>query len=235
MNNYPEDIPNTTLSQEIFNKFNTDLDIIRNGLELSGLIAAPKLIRQVLARLPDLTFVRLHENLLQIQEMMIDELKDIRLSFIPKEQSMFLDREHKEKENLAQSFPSTLEDYKEAIFCYVNGRHTAAVFHAMRVLEYGLEALAKDVSLNFDVQQWGNIIDQIEKEIKTIRVTMSRGLAKNERLQFLSESAKEFTYFKDGWRNYVAHRRVKYDGHQALSVINHVKAFMIHLSTKIAE
>jgi len=47
----------------------------------------------------------------------------------------------------APTFPSAREDMKEAKNCYVLGRHTAAVFHAMRVLEYGLKALADDVGI----------------------------------------------------------------------------------------
>ena len=235
MDKFPENLPNTTLGEEILEKFNQDLNTIHNGIESSGLISASKSIKHVLMRLSDTTFVRLHENLTQIREVIIDDLQDICLTFIPKDKAIFLDKEAKEKENVVKSFPSTLEDYKESVFCYVNGRYTASVFHAMRILEYGLQALANDVGLTFDIQQWYNIINEIESKIKEIAKTLPKGDAKNERLKFLSEAAKEFTYFKDGSRNYVSHNRSKYDEPQALSAFNHVKAFMIHLSTRLAE
>lgn len=238
MNQFPDDLPNTTLSEEILEKFNQDLNIIHNGIESSGLISAAKSIKHVLMRLSDTTFVRLHENLIQIREVIIDDLQDIRLTFIPRDKSIFLDKEHEDKDKIIQSFPSTLEDYKEAVFCYVSGRHTAAVFHSMRILEYGIRALAKDLKLNFYRQNWGTIIkkikDEIDKEIKAL-TSQPKDLARSERLQFLSNAAQEFTYFKDGWRNYVMHGEDKYDEHQALSVFYHVKAFMIHLSTRLAE
>jgi hypothetical protein len=54
-------------------------------------------------------------------------------------------------------------------------------------------------------------------------------------MQFLSEAAKEFFYFKDGWRNYVAHGRAAYDEHQALGVLEHTRSFMNHLATRLSE
>jgi hypothetical protein len=51
----------------------------------------------------------------------------------------------------------------------------------------------------------------------------------------LSEAAKEFFYFKDGWRNHVSHAKDKYDGPQAFSVLNHTSAFMKHLSMGLSE
>jgi hypothetical protein len=105
----------------------------------------------------------------------------------------------------------------------------------MRVLEHGLRALAKDVGKSFDVQNWQNIIDQIESEIRNIGKSLPSGMAKNERLQFLSEAAKEFAYFKDGWRNYVSHNRGTYDEHQARSVMEHVRSFMTTLSSRLSE
>ena len=58
MNQFPDDLPNTTLSEEILEKFNQDLNIIHNGIESSGLISAAKSIKHVLMRLSDTTFVR---------------------------------------------------------------------------------------------------------------------------------------------------------------------------------
>ena len=83
-------------------------------------------------------------------------------------------------------------------------------------------------------QNWHNIIDQIESKIAAERKTLPSGAPRNERLQFLSEAAKEFFYFKDGWRNYVSHNRANYDDHQALSTLEHTRAFMTHLSSKLS-
>ena len=229
----PEASPIYNLPESLIKKFNTDLNNILKGLEVTGLIAAPKLLRQIVDGLPKTTFIRLHENIKQLQEMIIGELSEVLL--IPREKSIWLENQRNVAHQFYQSFPSAMDDFKEATFCYTCGCYTASVFHAMRILEYGIKALAKDVELTFNIQQWHNVINEIESRIKEISKTLPRGDAKNERLKFLSEAAKEFTYFKDGWRNYVSHNRSKYDDPQALSAINHVKEFMIHLSTHLAE
>ena len=72
-------------------------------------------------------------------------------------------------------------------------------------------------------------------KITAERKTLPKGAQRNARLQFLSEAAKEFFYFKDGWRNYVSHNRAAYDEHQAHGVLEHVRAFMNHLATQLSE
>jgi hypothetical protein len=65
--------------------------------------------------------------------------------------------------------------------------------------------------------------------------SLPRGDAKQERLQFLAEAAKEFTYFKDGWRNHVSHGRGHYSQQAALDVLNHVAKFAEDLATRLVE
>jgi hypothetical protein len=132
-------------------------------------------------------------------------------------------------------FPIIKVDVFSATDCYALEHNTASVFHCMRVLERGLAVLANDVGIDFDIQQWNTIIEQIETEITKLRKTLPRGTDKNTRMQFLSEAAKEFFYFKDGWRNYVSHNRGRYDEHQAAGVLEHTRAFMNHLAGHLSE
>ncbi|MEA2857965.1 MAG: hypothetical protein QOC72_4 [Methylobacteriaceae bacterium] len=125
------------------------------------------------------------------------------------------------------------EDVSSALTCYAVNENTACVFHLMRVLEHGLAALAAEVGKTFNRQNWHNIIEEIELGIKDIR-NGPKSAQKDDRLKFLSEAAKEFFYFKAGWRNYVSHNRGRYDENQALSTIEHVRAFMTVLSTNLA-
>jgi hypothetical protein len=137
--------------------------------------------------------------------------------------------------SVLKTFPSARDDVLAAVDLWSLGHSTACVFHLMRVLEHGLRALARDVGRTFDIQQWQNIIDEIKSEIEKLGKSLPRGTEKNQRLQFLSEAAKEFTYFKDGWRNYVSHGRGVYNDHQARSVMEHVRAFMTTLSSRLNE
>lgn len=137
-----------------------------------------------------------------------------------------------------EKFPSIKDDAEAATDCFSLGRNDASVFHSMRVLECGIKVLAADVDLSFGTEQWYNILNNIDGKIEEIRHHGIPGIdkaAKDARLQFLSEAAKEFFYFKDGWRNYVSHGRSKYDEHQALGVLEHVRALMTHLSTRLSE
>lgn len=126
-------------------------------------------------------------------------------------------------------FPEAVEDVRAATDLWALGHYTASVFHTMRLLEYGLCALARDLGVNHANQNWQNIIEQIEAVIKQQQRTLARGESRNKRLQFLSEAAKEFMYFKDGWRNYVSHNKKPYTEAEARSVLEHGRQFMLSL------
>jgi hypothetical protein len=132
-------------------------------------------------------------------------------------------------------FAAIRDDALAATDCYALGHNTAAVFHSMRVLEHGLRAMATAVNLVFDVQQWQTIIEGIEKQIREIGDRWPKTTAKSDWTSFFSGAAKEFFYFKDGWRNYVSHGGDPYDADQASSVLEHVKVFMNHLSTRLGD
>jgi hypothetical protein len=163
------------------------------------------------------------------------ELKEYLYYQYPKQKGHKLLSWKKDWEAAIAKFHSIQNDVFSATDCYALEHNTASVFHCMRILERGLAVLAADVSLDFDVQQWNTIIEQIEAEITKLRKTLPRGTDKNDRMQFLSEAAKEFFYFKDGWRNYVSHNRGRYDEHQAAGVLEHARAFMNHLATHLSE
>jgi hypothetical protein len=163
------------------------------------------------------------------------ELRDrVFLYLDPKEAGLFA-AEFPFGESVGTAFPSATFDVREAAQSYAVGRHTACVFFCMRSLEHGLRALAVDVGRTFDRQQWHNVIEEIESEVRSIAKTGPKTPEKDERVKWLSEAAKEFFYFKDGWRNYVTHGRSRYDGPQALSMLEHVRAFMTHLASRLGE
>jgi hypothetical protein len=122
---------------------------------------------------------------------------------------------------------------------YAFGLYTASVFHSMRACEKGLHALARilQVQMKFpiELENWKNIIDHIEKEIGKLDQAMTKGALKDETLQFYSEAAKQFSYFKDAWRNHVSHSRSSYDESQSLKVLGHVKDFFETLSRRLVE
>jgi SNF2 family DNA or RNA helicase len=78
------------------------------------------------------------------------------------------------------------------------------------------------------------VIDNIESKISDLR-SLPKGQAKDDLLTFYSEGAVQFRYFKDAWRNHVAHLREEYDRDQARSILTHTCDFMEHLAKNLRE
>jgi hypothetical protein len=180
---------------------------------------------------PRATNREVHYQIKALREAVDDGLKGQFLYRYPKAKAEVLASWKRDWEKVTASFPGTESDIKAGADIWAMGHHTASVFHMMRVLEHGLGALARNVGRVFDTQNWYNIINEIEAAIKQEDKTLPRGSEKNERLRFLSEAAKEFSYFKDGWRNYVSHNKCTYDEHQARSVMEHTRHFMTILAS----
>lgn len=136
---------------------------------------------------------------------------------------------------VAKAFSSSEYDIKEAGNCLAVSRATAAVFHAMRVLEHGLHALANQFSVPFEHKTWGEIIERIEKAIRDIGKQPDKPPNWKDEEQFYSEAAAQFMHFKNAWRNYTAHARFKYTETEAESIYRHVRDFMQHLAKRLKE
>ena len=134
---------------------------------------------------------------------------------------------------VADAFPDADFDVAAAARCPALDEWTACVFHSMRVLEHGLRHVAGVLNVpmaaTIEYENWGNIIDQIEKAIRSIE-QQPRGAEKSARSQFYSEAASQFRYFKNAWRNHVSHARAKYDEREAREVWTHVRQFMQQLA-----
>lgn len=131
------------------------------------------------------------------------------------------------------AFPSIEPEAQEAAKCFALGRYTAGVFHAVRALESGLNALAAE--LGVDIQSnWNNALNLIEKEIRS-RSKSTHGQSWVVDEQFYSEAATHFRFFKNAWRNHTMHIKERYDEKRARTIIIGVADFMAHLSSRIRE
>jgi hypothetical protein len=171
-------------------------------------------------------------------EVISDELDSKLFLSVSTNRAAYYEKDDLLGKEAREAFPIGTLELRSAANAYALELPTASVFHSMRAVEHGLRALATDVGLTFDAQQWGVIIDQIEAKIELIRQHGIHDMSKSDkdaRLQFLSEAAKEFAYFKDGWRNYVSHAKATYGQQQAQTVLNHVRDFLRRLSTHLKE
>lgn len=130
---------------------------------------------------------------------------------------------------LAKFGTEARKDLSECAQCFALARWTASVFHAMRILEHGMRALAARIGVTFstpvELESWKNVIDQIEKEIRK-QEALPKSTAKSEELKFCAAAASQFFYFKEAWRNHVMHSRVDYDESDAIRIVTHVRDFM---------
>ena len=79
----------------------------------------------------------------------------------------------------------------------------------MRVLEHALRQFAAELNIPMSVayeENWCNIIDMIEKEIRVAQ-NAQRSPTKAETLKFYSDAVVNFRYYKDAWRNHVSHSK----------------------------
>lgn len=171
------------------------------------------------------------------------ELKKHQFAYIPFYSCHMYRKENYFPPIVVEKFKSAKEDMLNAATCQALGLYTASVFHSMRVLECGLRVMAKDIgvpiktkrgtSIPLDMQEWGEIINKIEKAIKDKRDNMPKSRAKKNLLQKYSDLAAEFAHFKDAWRNHVMHENTEYDPTKSLEILAHTRTFMKKLSNSI--
>lgn len=141
-------------------------------------------------------------------------------------------------EDVHRAFPDARQDIAAAGRCYALDEWTACVVHLMRALEHGLMWLANRVTLDpvaLKRENWKNIIDQIEKKIRAME-SEPKSNEKSAKMQFLSEAAMQFRWFKDAWRNEVAHAHVHYDKSDGAPIFLHISDFFRHIASEaIAE
>jgi len=221
--NSPEE--NAQLDQS----FRSDLKSILNECKKLNLSTSVQLIESRLENIP-----QTEGELTMLADVIFAELRGKLFLFVPPHRASFYEAKIV-NDVTATAFPRATQELRAAGNCFACGLHTACVFHCMRGLEGGLASIASEVEVNASFENWKTIIDQIGKKIASLRETLPKGSEKQERIQFLSEAAKEFWHFKDGWRNHVAHAHATYTEPQAQAVMGHVVSFFEVLSTKLNE
>lgn len=132
------------------------------------------------------------------------------------------------------SIRSAIPDIRAAGNCLAAECHTAAVFHAMRVAEYGIRELAKRVGVSLKVNgkprpiefaTWEEVIKEIKKRLATISNT-SRSQERQEKLERYSDLADRCEYMKHLWRNNVMHTRAQFNRLESAGILQRVREFI---------
>jgi hypothetical protein len=189
------------------------------------------MVARAIEELPSVTYHQFGILCENLHQCLIEELRPrIVLCIDPNELELFR-AENPFGNKVAEAFPSAREDIKNAARCLALDCWPASVMHCMRVLEVGLNTLAKRLNVVCNRPDWGNLINKIETEIER-----NRGANKVED-QFNTDAALQFRYFKDAWRNHAMHKHENenFDEKRAELIYRHVEEFMAHLATRLKE
>jgi len=190
------------------------------------------------------TFENTANQLKALLDAIEDDIKTERFYHYPKNKGMLTLTFEADWSKTIQAFPTAKLEIFDAVDCFGLGHPTAAVFHLMRVAEYGLRALARERKVTLPKNKpiewgtWQEILNKIDEGINGrigIAKTAKAGPVKDEALAFYNGALGHFLFFKDMYRNMVMHARQRYDELQAEIALNHVREFMNGLSLRINE
>jgi len=160
-----------------------------------------------------------------------------KLVFIAPEKEKFLEKLELFGPLVNQAFPEATSDVKEAGNCLVFDLNTAAVFHLMRIAEFGLRKMAKRLrtavsASRIDFAGWSTLTKKIRKRIEVLE-KRTNNAKKLDDLEYYHAALDEIKFFRDYWRNEVMHTRGQYDATQADDARKRVENFMRKLALRI--
>lgn len=201
-----------------------------------GLVVSRKAVSHVRERLQEPTPANdenLRQMLFYLFRAVNDELSTCFLFSLKQDTSKYFDaNESLFGPEVEAAFPTAAYDIAETGKCFALERSTASVMHAMRALEPALFAMAKAVGFTPARDEWGGIIEEIEKRVNP---SHAQYIQDRDKREFLAPAATQFRHFKDAWRNHAMHAREKYTPEEADVVIRAVKSFMKHLASRLKE
>ena len=171
-------------------------------------------------------------SLEELRERIKDELDDRTFHYLqPRHAKLFLAGQDAFGDEVVAAFPRASTDMAEAVACMVWGRHTACVFHLMRVMEISLYEVGEKlgvtiVSKNGEFREWGAITRQMDDAIKNV--------ANKDEKRRWSEVRALLDHVRHCWRNATMHPRRTYTHEEALAVFDAVKSYLRSVSTLVS-
>lgn len=123
----------------------------------------------------------------------------------------------------------------EAAKCLALGRSTATVFHLMRLMEIGIEAVRLCLGIPDPVKpadrNWGSILSKVDAAIKAKKGHWSNATDQT----FFEEIYASLEAVRVAWRNTTMHVEKKYTQEEAEHICLAVKGFMKKLASRVDE
>ncbi len=173
------------------------------------------------------TFGAVYEAVGILSKLVTLQLRENLFMFVPTGRAEFYGKPQLFGAGVDKRFPSCQYDIEEAGNCYAAGRGTACAFHLMRVLEVAVWEFGMCLGAALTQgKNWQNILDEINKAIKSLPAKDTRTIA-------LSQAAGHLYNVKVAWRNPTMHPKTTYTLEEAADLISSVKSFMTELSQAI--
>jgi hypothetical protein len=213
----------TKVSDADAEKFQVLLKEIQRECLSLGLIPPHEMARRLIEKAPPKTYDAVFSGLEHLDGSLNTELEKEAVFRIPPERKTYFEQNELFGPLVADAFPSCKRDTEKAGSCYALGQEDACVHHLMMVLERGLNALANKLGVPYQRTNWQTVINGI----KTKLTSLPRGPDRD----FFNEVNAQFGFLKDAYRNHSEHARDDYyDPEKALSILNHVRSFMLALA-----
>jgi hypothetical protein len=183
--------------------------------------------------------------------ILFDELNKRRFLHVLPDRIKYLDQPNLFGIEVNDAFPSAVQDIREAGNCFAADCNTAAVFHLMRAVEWGLRALCvamgfrrlrtrnkktgkvKYVPLGWT--DWETTLNQLKERVTQLVGKTKRGAKKQVYQEFYYPALQDIEAIKDAWRNHVMHTRREYGPKDADAVFSHVRRLMVKLAERVSE
>lgn len=170
-------------------------------------------------------------------------LEMLKHKFIQIEHPSYLDARELFGPDVARCFPGAAAEMSLAGDCLSVNLSVSAVFHLMRIVEYGLRALAKNLGLHQIIAdkkkgktipvafaQWEQVLNQLHPKVDEKIRRIRRGTKKQRAQEFYYAALKDIDGFKLAWRNHVMHSRSAYTSEDAFAILSHVERLMKSLA-----
>lgn len=181
-------------------------------------------------RKPNVTYREILNRIEYADRALQDELEGARVFVPTKEKCKYLDSVDLFGEPVRDYYQSAIYEIDEAGKCLALARPTASVFHLMRAIEVGLNAVRKHLRVPEPTSppknNWGIQLNQIRDKI--------RGLNGKE-ADYFNGVAASLDSIKGAWRNPTMHVENKYTDDEAEHIFALVKGFMVMIASRFDE
>jgi len=189
-------------------------------------------------------------ELRRITDTLVTELKERRFLFVEPGLTEYVDNPAPFGQKVFDVFDGARPDITAAANCMVAACSTAAVFHLMRSVEWGLRGLCANLGLKslkeqkksgkikltpVSHSQWEKILDGLNKRVDKKLKILRPGGAKQRHQEFYYPALEEISAIRDAWRNHVMHGRKEYQPDDAAVICGHVKRLMMKLAENLSK